>query len=104
MVNTGAADAGGAAGEGTSNSGPSSSTPATSPISTTKTTTNTPTTGVANKQTSGGILKNTTKPTHEALSKQVDKNFEGATPEVGGVVALCLEHHVLQRITFELFQ
>ena len=53
---------------------------------------------------SGGILKNTNKPTHEALSKQVDKNFEGATPEVGGVVALRLEHHVLQRVTFELFQ
>ena len=84
MANTGVADAEGGAGEGTSNSGPSSGTPNASPASRTKTTTNTPTAGVrTNKQTTGGILKNTNKPTHEALSKQVDKNFEGATPEVG---------------------
>ena len=66
---------------------------------------NTQLTSATNKTTNGGILKpSSNKATHEALSKQVDKNFEGATPEVGGVVALRSENHVLLRVTFELFQ
>ena len=108
MANTGAVEGGGAPGQGTSTQGSSNIPGAISPsaaTTTTNTTTMTPsTTTTSNKQPNGGILKNSNKPTHEALSKQVDKNFEGAMSEVGGVVALRSEHHVIQRVTFELFQ